>query len=217
MIKLCMFDLDGTLADTIEDLANAMNYALNKNGFLSHEVEAYKIFVGDGIIKLAQRASASDDINVHKKIVASFDEYYSAHLTDKTKPYDGCVQMLEKLNEQGIRCGVLSNKPHKYVERILSKLYPNFSFVCKLGKQEDFEPKPNPTALIQELEKLNIGKDECLYIGDSDVDIRTAKNAGVHSCGVTWGFRSREELEFEGAENVVDNPMEICKLCVEYN
>lgn len=212
MIKLCMFDLDGTIADTIEDLANAMNYALNKNGFVSHNIEAYKIFVGDGIIKLAQRASASDDINVHKKIVASFDEYYSLHLTDNTKPYNGCIQMLSELEKLGIKLGVLSNKPHKYVDRILSKLYPNFNFVCRLGKREGFEPKPNPKALLQELEKLKIKKEECLYIGDSNVDILTAKNAGVHSCGVTWGFRGREELEIEGAEHIIDNPMEIPKL-----
>lgn len=218
MIKLCIFDLDGTLINSLNDLAAAVNYALDKNNFPIHPVIAYKDFIGNGIVVLIERATAKTNANENdrKKILADFNEYYNIHKTDTTAPYNYCVELLEELQRKGIYLAVNTNKPHRFAKDIVTKLYPNISFDIIFGKKDDIPTKPDPYATKYILDTLNIDKSECLYIGDSNVDVFTAQNANVHFCGVDWGFRGYEILKSLGAENIVYSPMEILKVIERY-
>lgn len=210
MIKLCVFDLDGTLVNSLDDLAESTNYALRKNGFKTYEHSKYKYFVGDGIKVLVKRVLGGNATpETEEAVLADFNLHYNLHYADNTKPYDGCEKMLKKLSEKGINCAVLSNKPDNFVKIIVSKLYPDFKFSWVQGKAEGFPKKPDPTALKFILKSLKTDLEDTLYIGDSNVDIFTGKNAGVKTCGVTWGFRDRDELEAAVADYIIDKPEEI--------
>lgn len=205
MYKLVIFDLDGTLLDTIEDLANACNYALKQCGLDIYEVNRYKRFVGDGRIKLIERIipESIKSEELFNKVLALYDEYYLEHMVDMTKPYSGICDLLEYLKSKGIKLAVVSNKPHEFAYEIVKKYFEDI-FDEAYGHRLEFKVKPDPAALIDIMERNNIDKKDCIYIGDSNVDIVTAKNAGVESVGVSWGFRGREELEEAGATFVVD-------------
>lgn len=202
MYKYAVFDLDGTLANTLEDLANAVNYALEKNGFKAYPVEAYKQMVGSGIVNLVKKASGSEDENVIKTLKADFDCYYSRHTVDKTCCYSGGSEMLKKLQKHGVTLAVLSNKPDAFVESILGKLFPDISFAKAWGKKEGFDIKPNPASLNAMLKELNADKSQVVYVGDSNVDVFTAQNGQVGFIGCAWGFRGEQELLEAGAVNV---------------
>lgn len=206
MYKLVVFDLDGTLANTLEDLANATNYGLEKAGLKTYPVEDYKQMVGSGIVNLVKRAmSPETDKKIFDIVKGGFDYYYNAHSIDKTTPYEGTEKLLNNLEEKGIKTAVLSNKPDEFVAKILAKIFPNHKFAFAWGKKPEFDIKPSPDALYAMLKELNIKKEECIYVGDSNVDCYTAQNAGVKCCGVSWGFRGRKELEEAGADVVIDN------------
>ncbi len=210
MYKIIIFDLDGTLANTLEDLADAVNYGLKKEGLPIHSVEEYKIMVGNGADMLIKRAIAPiDDETVFERVKGDFNTYYNKHSIDKTVAYDGISHMLAKLREKNIVTAVLSNKPDQFVSNILNKIYPQHKFEYEWGKKPEYKVKPNPEALIAMLDKAGFNREECLYVGDSNVDCYTAKNAGVKCCGVSWGFRGREELVSCGADFIIDNPMEL--------
>jgi phosphoglycolate phosphatase len=214
VIELCVFDLDGTLVNSLEDLANSTNYALIKNGFKAWEVENYRYFVGDGVLMLIKRALAEKGTEEAEKTVYNdFNEYYDKHYVDCTRPYEGITELLKELREKRVKCAVLSNKPDSFVKIIMEELFPDFEFSWIQGKLEEFPKKPDPAALNFILDKLNAKKESTLYIGDSNVDVFTGKNAGLKTCGVLWGFRGREELEAAGADHVVSEPKEILKLC----
>lgn len=218
MIKLCVFDLDGTLVNSLTDLCNAMNYALEKNNFPTHHIDAYKKFVGSGIFVLIERATANTNATQEDraKIHKDFNEYYTVHCMDNTAPYKGCCELLEALSNKGILIGVLSNKPHIFTQNIVKNIYTNIKFSAVWGKQDGIEKKPHPQALNMILKELNIKNDECMYIGDSDVDVLTARNANVHFCGVDWGFRGYDELKNLGAEYIVlsaDEILDIVENC----
>ncbi len=210
MYKIVVFDLDGTLANTLEDLADAVNKGLSENGLPTHSLESYKKMVGDGILNLIKRAIAPvTDEKTAAKVKEVFDRYYREHSTDKTCAYPGTQQLLEVLQEKGILTAVLSNKPHQFVEKILKKIFPHHCFDLAWGKRPEYDIKPNPDSLNAILSLTGIDKSQCLYVGDSDVDCHTARNAGVKCCGVSWGFRGREELEKAGADFIIDTPMEM--------
>lgn len=210
MYKIIIFDLDGTLANTLEDLADAVNYGLKKEGLPVHSVEKYKIMVGNGADMLIKRAIAPvDDESVFERVKGNFNIYYNKHSIDKTVAYDGISRMLSVLKEKNIVTAVLSNKPDQFVSNILNKIYPQHKFEYEWGKKPEYKVKPNPEALIAILDKAGFSREECLYVGDSNVDCYTAKNAGVKCCGVSWGFRGREELVACGADFIIDNPMEL--------
>lgn len=209
MIKLCVFDLDGTLADTLPDLADAMNYALSANNFKTYDNDAYKKFVGDGLLKLIERAAPSANTLTAKKIKQDFDSYYKNHSLDKTSAYPGCNELLHELRDCNIKCAVLSNKPDEFVSDILNTLYPDFKFDKFCGKKDGYNTKPDPAVLNLMIEELATKHDECIFIGDSNVDIYTAKNANVHSCGVLWGFRDENELKSAGADFIAKSPKDI--------
>ena len=190
MIKSIIFDLDGTLLNTIEDLANACNYALTTLGYKTHEVEKYKTFVGNGRYKLVERMLPEDrrDMENIEKALKLFDTYYEKHMIDMTKPYDGIMEMLDSLINRGINIAVVSNKPHEFTTEVV-KNYFGDRFKVVYGHKKNTKEKPDPWAVLEVIEEFNVNKDECLYIGDSEIDINTAKNAGVKSVGVEWGFR----------------------------
>lgn len=209
--KLVVFDLDGTLVNSLVDLAVAVNKGLEKANLPTHKVESYKQFVGNGRDKLIDRAMGSSctDRELRSIVKSTFDTYYSAHCNDNTDAYSGCAQMLSELKEMDVMTAVLSNKPDEFVSEILSKVYPSHSFTLAWGRKPEFSEKPDPQSLNAMLTALNVEKSECLYIGDSNVDVFTAQNAGVDMLGVDWGFRGRDELLSAGAKIVVSTADEI--------
>lgn len=213
MIKSIIFDLDGTLLNTIEDLANACNYVLTTLGYKTHEVEKYKTFVGNGRYKLVERMLPEDrrDMENIEKALKLFDTYYEKHMIDMTKPYDGIMEMLDSLINRGINIAVVSNKPHEFTTEVVKNYFGDrFKFVY--GHKKNTKEKPDPWAVLEVIEEFNVNKDECLYIGDSEIDINTAKNAGVKSVGVEWGFRGKGELEAAGANYIVNKPEQILEI-----
>lgn len=209
--KLLVFDLDGTLVNSLTDLAVSVNEGLKKAGLKPHEVEKYKKFVGNGREKLIDRAMGESckDERLRNIVKDTFDTFYKEHCNDNTTSYNGCEKLLSELKKTGVKTAVLSNKPDEFVSGILSKIYPGHKFDSAWGKKPGYSVKPDPEALNAILKELKIKKSECLYIGDSDVDIFTAKNAGVDMLGVDWGFCERKELIDAGAEFVASSADEI--------
>jgi len=211
MKNLVVFDLDGTLVDSIIDLGNAVNFALKEYNLPLHPMTAYYGFVGNGMEDLVRKSlgdRGSDD-NLYVKVRNVFDEHYNTHSGDNTVPYEGIAELLDTLAERKIKTAVLTNKAHQYVGSILLKCFPNHKFDLYCGQRQGIERKPHPQAFEMLLEELNVDIEDCLYIGDSEVDVKTAKNAGVDLVAVTWGYRSVEILMDSGAENIVNTPKEI--------
>ena len=211
-MKLAIFDLDGTLVDSLGDLADACNNGLKKMGYPVHELEKYRYFVGDGVLKLVERILPEDKRSEENisALKAEFDSYYNVHYADKTHPYDGIVSLLDALSAKGVKLAVASNKPDEFTKSVV-KVFFEGKFDMVLGKCPDTEKKPAPDILLKIMDALDVSADETVMIGDTNVDIRTAKNAGVSSIGCLWGFRTMEELEQAGADNIVSSPNEILK------
>ncbi len=206
MIKAVIFDLDGTLVDSIKDIAISTNYALSKYGFPTHEFEKYNYFVGNGVPKLIERAIPKEKLNeqsfnnVHK----TFSEHYGQNYLANTVPYEGVIESLNNLKKAGVRLAVLSNKKDEYTQKIVAELFGNiFDFV--LGKSEEYPLKPNPESTFAAIKGFGVGREECAFLGDSGVDMETAVNSGCIPIGVTWGFRTEQELIESGAEYLIHN------------
>lgn len=209
--RLAIFDLDGTLLNTIADLATATNQALDACGFPTHPIEAYPFFVGNGINKLFERAlpaEARTEENV-LRIRAHFLPYYDEHNADLSRPYPGIPQLLENLQAAGIQVAVASNKYHRATEKLIRHYFPTIRFAAILGQREGVPIKPHPQIVEDILALVPVNKEEVIYIGDSGVDLQTALNAGVESIGVTWGFRPREELLQYSPTHLADTAEEI--------
>ncbi|MDF9829237.1 HAD family hydrolase [Parabacteroides sp. PF5-6] len=211
MIKLVIFDLDGTLLNTIADLAESTNYALAQHGFPTHPTTAYNFFVGNGINKLFERALPEGEKTEENilRIRQSFLNYYSQHNRDRSTPYAGIPELLKALQQKGIRLAVASNKYHEATRELIAHYFPETSFVEVLGQREGIAPKPDPTIVFDILATAGVQAEETLFVGDSGVDMQTAKNAKVCACGVTWGFRPRHELEGFQPEFIVEEAAEI--------
>lgn len=194
--KLVIFDLDGTLLDTIADLAQATNQALRQLDFPVHEEKSYYRFVGSGINKLFERALPLQERTAENvaKVRALFVPYYDAHNADLTRPYDGIVPLLEHLQNSGFLLAIASNKYQSATEKLVRHYFPQIHFSAVLGQREGLPVKPDPLFVKEILTLTQTSAQETLYVGDSDVDMMTARNAEVEACAVTWGFRSREEL-----------------------
>lgn len=209
MKKLAIFDLDGTLLNTISDLGKASNFALEKMGFATHPIQAYAYMVGNGVRNLMKKAQQDADDATIDKLLEYFTEYYNEHCLDTTKPYPGITDLLDNLVKKNVALAVASNKYQEATEKIITGALPNFNFVAVEGQKEGRHKKPDPSILFSVLEKYPVAKQDVLYIGDSGIDIECAKRACVESIGVTWGFRSVAELRKANADVIVSNPAEI--------
>lgn len=209
MYKYVIFDLDGTLLNTLDDLGNAGNFALAKQGFPTHEIEKYKYFVGNGIPKLIERILPEEERErSFKRTYDLFCEYYDAHKRDFTRPYEGIPELLYKLSEAGVRAAVVTNKGDEFAERLVADIF-NGLIEKTYGSVEGIPKKPDPYLVNKAISDFGAEKKDVLYVGDSGVDMETAFNAGLDSCGVLWGFRNREELIGSGAKTVVTNTEEL--------
>lgn len=211
MIRLVIFDLDGTLLNTIGDLADATNHALRCCGYPTHPIPEYNMFVGNGIAKLFERALPEIERTPEnvERMRELFIPYYTLHNTAHTLPYEGIPQLLAELQRDGVSLAVASNKYQEGTEKLVAHFFPHIRFCAVLGQREGVPVKPDPTIVYDILQACPVAKDEVLYIGDSGVDMCTAAAAGVTSVGVTWGFRTREELRTHGATHIVDTTAEI--------
>lgn len=211
MKRLVIFDLDGTLLNTIADLAASANYALTECGYPTHDVSRYPHFVGNGISKLLERAlpeaarSEAEVERVRKVFMAYYDEHCAVH----TRPYEGVVELLATLQESGFMIAVASNKYHSATLLLIRRYFPDIEFAAVLGQRDGIPRKPHPAIVHEILSQAGVSGDEALYVGDSDVDMLTAAAAGVESVGVTWGFRSEDNLLDNGACYVIHHADEL--------
>lgn len=212
--KAVLFDLDGTLVDSLEDLADSMNTVLARAGFPLHDVERYKYFVGEGVEKLVYRALPEDRRNdeVLTRCVAAMREEYGKRWDQKTRPYEGIPELLDVLIARGVKLAVLSNKPDDFTKKIVRKLLPNRPFDPVFGARPSVPKKPDPVAAIEIAEYLSISPKEFLYLGDTKTDMETAVGAGMYPVGALWGFRAKEELLEGGAKTVIDHPPDLTEL-----
>lgn len=212
--KAVIFDMDGTILNTLEDLKNATNYSLRQFGMPERSLEEVRMFVGNGIRKLVERAvPAGTQKEKIDQILDVFLEYYEIHSADNTSPYPGILELVEKLKKSGIKTAVSTNKADVPAQE-LGREYFNGIFDLIVGQQDGLKVKPAPDSVNKILSILDIQKKDAIYIGDSDVDVQTAKNSGLDFIGVSWGFRGREFLEKNGAKNIVDNANEILDLVI---
>ena len=215
MKKLVIFDLDGTLLNTIADLANSTNYALKVLGYPIHEPDKYNFMVGNGINKLFERALPDGEKTEENvlRVRQEFVPYYDQHNADKSRPYPGVTELLETLQTAGMQLAVASNKYQAATEKLIAHYFPNIKFTAVFGQREGIPVKPDPIIVKEILQIAKVQEEETLYVGDSGVDMQTAINAGVTSCGGTWGFRPRTELDSFHPDHIVDNAEEIKLLC----
>lgn len=206
--KLAIFDLDGTLINSIEDLGNATNYALTKEGYPTHSMQAYPLFVGNGVRRLIERALPEDVRTeaVIAKMRKHFEEYYDEHACDCSYPYPGIDELLETLTDQGVKLAVATNKYQRAAEKLVRHFFPNTPWVAIEGQKEGVPVKPDPSIIFEILSIAPTRKDEVVIIGDSGVDMETARRACVDSIGVTWGFRPVKELRTHQATHIVTLP-----------
>lgn len=212
--ELVIFDLDGTLLNTIGDLAVACNAVLEQRGLPQHTYEAYCHFVGNGIMRLVERAlpESRRTPEMVAAVRADFVAYYTAHIDTHTKPYAGIPELVAALTKRGVKMAVASNKFQAGTEKLIRLFFPDVSFAAVFGQRPDVPLKPSPAVVEEILALTEVPKSRVLYVGDSGVDMETATAAGVRSVGVTWGFRDRAELEAAGAGQIVDHPAELINL-----
>ena len=224
MTKLIIFDLDGTLLNTLDDLANCTNYVLQKNGFPTHKTDAYKYFVGNGVEMLMRRALPKTvETRRAASLINEFLEYYEIHKADKTAPYPGMIKTLEKLQEKGILLTVATNKPHELLPDLMRFYFPTIKWAAVFGNRKGVPIKPNTQIVydilsatncrdvawpLSEVEIRNVSTN-ILYVGDTAVDMETAQNAGIPKVGVLWGFRTKEELVQSHADYIIEQPHEL--------
>lgn len=210
MIRTAVFDLDGTILNTIEDMKDAGNWVCRKNGWPEFTAEQYKMMVGHGIPNLVEKFSPKECRSplLLMNTLSQFSGYYGKHNLDRTRPYDGIPELLRTLRAWGMRLAVYSNKADEFTQEIVKHFF-NGIFDEIRGKLPNIPIKPDPTGVCLLLDQMNADKQSTVFIGDSNVDIMTGHNAGVTACGVTWGFRDRPELEKAGADAIVESPVEL--------
>ena len=217
MYQHVIFDLDGTLLNTIEDLADASNWVCRNHGWPTHSVEEYKYFVGNGMTQLVLRFSPPEWHSPEGLaiILREFMTYYDAHKADKTAAYAGMPEAVARMKEAGVSLAVLSNKADQMAGPVVEHYYPGL-FPLVQGALDGVPTKPDPTLLHKLMGRMGATKADTLFVGDSNVDIKTAKNGGLTSCGVQWGFRTRAELEEEGASIIVETPQELVQAVLDH-
>lgn len=208
-----IFDLDGTLLNTLEDIADSANIALAAHGLPGHGLDEYRYFVGEGVTTLMTRALPPEkrDDDTVAACVKAFREHYSHNWNNKTRPYDGVPELLDALAARHVRMAVLSNKPDEYTKRCVSEFLPKARFEAVLGQRDGVPGKPDPAGAVEIAGKLRIKPSQFLYLGDSGIDMKTAVGAGMFPVGAGWGFRFPDELLGDGARAVIDEPMELVR------
>lgn len=214
MKQLVIFDLDGTLLNTIADLAEAVNRALVACGFAEHPTDAYRFFVGDGVSKLFERALPPEARTAENiaRIRTHFIPYYDAHNADLSRPYEGIVELLAELQSRGVKMAVASNKYQAATQKLVSHYFSDTDFVAVFGQREGVAIKPDPQIIFDVLEVAGVTPEDMLYVGDSNVDMQTGPRAGVDTVGVSWGFRPREELAAHNPVAIIDHPLQLLDL-----
>ena len=207
--QLAIFDLDGTLLDTLEDLADSTNYVLSLHSYPVRTLEEVRRFVGNGIRRLIEQAVPDGaSAEVVDTLFAQFIPYYKEHCADKTKPYDGIITLLQNLKQQGVKLAVVSNKAYYAVKELCDNYFPNL-FEVSVGEREGIRRKPAPDTVNEVLQLLRIEKEQAVYIGDSEVDVETAKNADMDCIAVDWGFRDKDCLQEAGAKVIVSTTKQV--------
>lgn len=211
-IRLVIFDLDGTLLNTISDLGTACNYALKNEGLPQHQIEDYNRMVGNGFRKLIEKAAPGRNAEEIQKLVELSRAFYDTHNTVTTKPYPGIPELLKEMEIRGLKLAVASNKYQSATERIIRHYFPETSFVSIQGQQEERPIKPDPSIIYDIIDISGISKEETILIGDSDVDITTAHNAEIPSIAVTWGFNNIKEIQDASPDYIVSNTSRIVEI-----
>ena len=210
MVKAVLFDLDGTLINSIDDLADSVNHTLGALGYPTHETEKYKYFIGNGMRKLIERALGVREAEVVDGVLEKFMAYYREHSLDKTRPYDGVKELLSALTKKGIISVIVTNKAHAAAVKIGKHFFGDNIKVY--GQREGVPTKPDPAIVNLVLDELRLHKSECIFVGDSGMDMAVGVNSGVTPVGVSWGFRTKDELWDNGASFIADTPAEL--LCI---
>jgi len=213
MIKLCIFDLDGTLIDSAPDIQFSINTTFESFGLPPLDLSQTKAIIGKGVDNLIATKIPKEEATEQKlkDVKAMYIEHYSHHCTDKTIVYDGVHDVLRELQSRGIKMAIVSNKPHIYISKILADLLGDIEFSHAIG-QGEYPHKPDPAAVLAIMKDLDVQCEECLYIGDSDTDMQTGVNAGVKTIGVSWGYRSVQLMEEAGADVIIDKAEELLGL-----
>ena len=215
MKKLVLFDLDGTLINSIDDLADSTNYALQQCGLPLHTVDEYKYFVGNSVDPLIRRAlpeEEKENQELFDRVKKIYLSYYAAHSKDKTRPYPGISDLLSRCNKAGVLVAVVSNKPDDITADVVRYYFPQIHFAATMGPKEGIPKKPNPAGVREVLRITGIALEDALYVGDTWVDMQTAQNSGVQSCGVLWGFRTRQELVENHADFIAADAAELAEI-----
>jgi phosphoglycolate phosphatase len=209
-----LFDLDGTLVDSLADLADSMNRVLTRHGLPSHPVQAYRYFVGEGIVKLVQRALPVEarQPDLIEECVREMRQEYALHWADTTKPYPGIAELLDALTARQIEMAILSNKPDELTREVVRTLLPKWHFAVVAGARETIPRKPDPAGALRIADLLHRNPADFLYLGDTNTDMQTARGAGMFAIGALWGFRTAEELKKNGAQTLLSVPIELCRL-----
>ncbi len=212
MKKTVIFDLDGTLLDSIEDIASSMNKVLESLQLPTHKIEDYKYFVGGGVDILVENALSNQSKEIKDEVIKRFKIEYDGKLHSKTLPYDGIYELLDELKKLDINLAVLSNKPHEFTVSYVNHFFKNYNFKEIHGQKKDVPKKPDPKAALDIVKCLDSSCENTYFIGDTKIDMQTAKSANMTAIGVLWGFRDEKELRDFGADFIVSNPLEILKI-----
>ncbi|MDR1020105.1 MAG: HAD family hydrolase [Synergistaceae bacterium] len=214
MIEAVLFDLDGTLLNTLDDIADCANAALSMNGLPVHDTEAYKYFVGSGADALIRRIVPGETVSaeVLEMVRKNYAELSAKHATDKTRPYDGVHELLEALKARALKSAVISNKPDAATQGIVAHFFGEGRFDFVIGNRPGIPLKPDPAIVLLVTDAIGVPPERCMYVGDTGTDMTTAKNSGCVPVGVTWGFRKRDELLSCGAEFLIGSPEELLAL-----
>jgi len=212
MIKLCIFDLDGTVLNTLETIAYYGNFTLEKHGIEPVLTNTYKSFIGAGIYNLIKnmlnyRNAYSEEL--FDKVFNDYNKAYNSNSTYKTEPYEGIIELIDNLKAKGIKTAIVSNKPDYPTKCVIKEIFGEGYFDYVIGQREGIPIKPDPYSILEVMSSENVKKDECIYIGDSGSDMKAGKNAGIFSVGVLWGFRDEKDLVANGADLIIKEPSEL--------
>jgi phosphoglycolate phosphatase len=211
-VQAIVFDLDGTLVNTLADMSESMNYVLAKHGLPGHEHSAYRRFIGEGVARLVTQSLPPRAIDATDAVLRDFRAYYAEHMLDQSRPYPGVDELLIALGARNVPISVLSNKPDDATQRIVSTLFTNSPFVQVVGQRPEKPNKPDPTVALELAQSMGVSARLCAFVGDSGIDMATGRAAGMVTVGVTWGYRDRAELRAHGADTLIERPDQLVTL-----